>query len=489
MRGVRKHFGPTVALAGVDFSVAPGEIHALCGENGAGKSTLMKVLSGAIRPDEGELLLDARPFRPRNPLDARREGVMMVYQELSLAPHLTVEENILLGVEPAWLGLLRRRELRRRAAEALELLEHPEIRPNSRVLELPLPAQQLVEIARALALSSRVLVLDEPTSSLGRMDVERLFALIRRLRERGLGIVYISHFLEEVLETAGRFTVLRDGRTVGGGSLPGPRIEELVALMAGRRLMDLYPRSPRRPGEVVLEARELSGARLPRRASLELHRGEILGLAGLTGAGRSELLRALYGLEPVRSGRVRLGAYLGSFPPADRLAQGMGFASEDRKGEGLGVGLSVADNLTLPRLAPFGPLGLVFPRRQAAAAEHWVRELSVHCASVRDPVERLSGGNQQKVALARLLHSEVEVLLLDEPTRGIDVASKAQLYRLLDQLACAGKAILLTSSHLPELLGVCDRIAVLCRGRLGAARPVAEWDEQSLLLAAVGGAA
>ncbi|MHC4789374.1 MAG: sugar ABC transporter ATP-binding protein, partial [Planctomycetota bacterium] len=346
MHDVHKRFGATVALSGVSLAVAPGVVHALVGENGAGKSTLMKVLSGAIRPDAGTMRLDGAPFRPRNPLDARRAGVSMIYQELSLAPHLTVEENILLGMEPSSFGVIRRGEVRRRAADAIRFFEHPEIRPEVQVGRLTVAAQQLVEIARALAVGCRVLVLDEPTSSLTQQDVERLFELIARLRGEGHAIVYISHFLEEVKRVADRVTVLRDGEAVGTGDAD-LTIEQIVSMMVGRTVEDLYPRSKRTPGEVVLEVENLAGTRKPADASLEVRRGEVLGIAGLVGAGRTELIRALFGLEPVRSGRIRLGAFIGPASPARRWAQGVGILSEDRKEEGLALRLTVADNVTL----------------------------------------------------------------------------------------------------------------------------------------------
>jgi len=339
-----------------------------------------------------------------------------------------------------------------------------------------------------------VLVLDEPTSALGRDDARRLFTLIARLKEQGHAVVYISHFIEEVKEVADRFVVLRDGRTAGGGATAAASHDDIVALMVGRRADDLYARSPRTPGAPVLEVSGLE----PGGATFTLHRGEVLGLAGLVGAGRTELLRALFGLDPVRAGTVRVGLVAGPSSPAARWAQGMGFVSEDRKNEGLAVELSVADNLTLSRLGGLGPGPFVLPARRDRAAASWVERLGIRCRDVGQAVGQLSGGNQQKVALARLLHHDVDVIVLDEPTRGIDVGSKAQVYALVDALvagAGAGadgrppKAVLMASSHLPELLGLCDRIAVMHRGRLGAPRPVQEWDEHGLLLAASGGAA
>jgi len=486
MKGIAKRFGATAALRDVSFSVLSGQVHALVGENGAGKSTLMKVLSGALVPDSGAMHLCGRPFRPRNPMDARRAGVAMIYQELSLAPHLSVEENILLGLEHTSWGLVRARRSRAAALQALRRLGHSEISPEDRVGHLSVASQQLVEIARALAVSCRVLVLDEPTSSLNRDDSETLFRITRRLRDQGLAVVYISHFLEEVQRVADRYTVLRDGQTVGSGPVGRDSVEDIVRLMVGRQFKHLFPGSTRSPGSVALDVDRLSGIRLPADASFVLRRGEVLGIAGLVGAGRTDLLRSLYGLAPVKSGRIRLGVHTGPASPARRLRQGMGFLSEDRKGEGLAAGMSVSDNITLSCLGVFRRFGLLSPARQNATASRWGERLGIRCTGVTQSVSELSGGNQQKVALARLLQQDVDVLLLDEPTRGIDIASKAEVYRLADALAAQGKAILLVSSYLPELLGLCDRIAVMCRGTLGPARPVADVDEHELMLEATG---
>ena len=488
MRGIRKAFGATVALDGVGLEVAPGEVCALVGQNGAGKSTLMAILAGALAPDGGDMELDGAPYRPRSPLEARRAGVAMIYQELSLAPHLSVAENVVLGMEPARLGLMKWDQARERARRALAELGHAEIAPEAPVAALSVAGQQLVEIARALAVGCRVLVLDEPTSSLAQDDTARLFALLARLKAQGHAIVYISHFLEEVKQVADRFVVLRDGRNAGGGRTADASPREIVAMMAGSAVGEVYPRSARRRGEPVLEIAGLTPGSVP----LTLHRGEVVGLAGLLGAGRTWLLRSVFGLEPVRQGRVRVKAVEGFLSPARRWRQGVGFLSEDRKDEGLAVGLSIADNVTLSRLAGLGPGPLVLPGPQAAATARVIERLAVRCRGPRQAVRELSGGNQQKVALARLLHHDVDVFLLDEPTRGIDVSSKAQIYALVDALVAeAGegrpaRAVLLVSSYFPELLGLCDRIAVLCRRRLGPARPVAELDEHRLILEAAG---
>ncbi|MGB7157442.1 MAG: sugar ABC transporter ATP-binding protein, partial [Tepidisphaeraceae bacterium] len=368
---------------------------------------------------------------------------------------------------------------------ALARLGRSDIPPGVAAAALSVAQQQLVEIGRAVAIGSRVLVLDEPTSSLTQADVQRLFGLIDQLRDEGHAIVYISHFLEEVRRVSDHFTVLRDGRSVGSGVTKEVSTDRIVAMMVGREVTDLYPRSARKPGDVVLELSGLSSkAKKPRDASLQLRRGEVLGIAGLMGAGRTELLRAIFGLDAVRSGNLRLLAFHGSASPARRWRQGAGMLSEDRKAEGLALKLSIADNLTLSKLNRFGPIGWIFPRRQRAAAEDWVKRLGVRCRSAQQPIGQLSGGNQQKVAIARLLHHDVDVLLLDEPTRGIDVASKAQIYQLIDDLACRGKAVLMVSSYLPELLGTCDRIAVMSRGVLGPAHDVDKTDAQQLMLEA-----
>ncbi len=488
MHDVAKAFGPIRALDGVSIDVAAGEVLALVGENGAGKSTLMKVLSGAHRPDRGAMTLGGLPYSPRTPRDARRLGVAMIYQELTIAPHLTVEANVMLGRERTAFGLLRRREHRRVVSEALDLLEHPDIRPDMRAGRLSVGAQQLVEVARALVSDARVIVFDEPTSSLGERDAERLFEVIGRLRARGLAIVYISHFLEEVKRLADRYTVLRDGRTVANGPMAGTDLATIIAAMVGRELAEMFPRVPHEPGQPVLELADLAGQPLPRRVDLTLRRGEILGIAGLVGAGRTELLRAVFGLEPVRSGRVTVaGLADDGAGPRRRIGQGLGLLSEDRKGEGLALSQSIEDNLTYSALGRYAlPGGVLDQARRRTASEGWLRRLSIRASGARQPVGTLSGGNQQKVALGRLLHQEADVLLLDEPTRGIDVGSKSEIYRMIGELAAQGKAVLMVSSYLPELLGVCDRIAVMCRGVLSESRPAGRWTEHEIMRVATG---
>ncbi len=453
MTGISKSFGATTALKDVSFKVNAGEVCALVGQNGAGKSTLMSILSGAAQPDTGAMMLDGVVYRPRNPFEARQSGVAMIHQELSLAPDLSVEENIVLGMEPARCGIVRRAKMRAQAEDVLRQLHHSEISPTTPAGRLSVAEQQLVEIARALAVGCRVLVLDEPTSSIARADVERLFEIIGRLKVQGHAVVYISHFINEVKEVADRFAVLRDGWNAGGGDVRSATRKEIVEMMVGRSMEELYPRTRRNPGEAILDVAP----------GIQLHRGEVLGIAGLVGAGRTRLLRRLFGREP-------------------SWTRGVGMVSEDRKGEGLAMGMSVTDNLTLPRLT-----GWVNPSTQSAVAQRWIQNLAIRCHDHRQEISELSGGNQQKVALARLLYCDVDVLLLDEPTRGIDVGSKAQIYKLIDDLVAGGKAVLIVSSYFPELIGICDRIAVMHRGKLRAPRPVSEVDEHQLMMEACSG--
>jgi ribose transport system ATP-binding protein len=486
-RALRKSFAGTAALREVDLTAEAGEVHAVLGENGAGKSTLMKILAGALEPDGGSLRFGGARFAPESPAAAAAAGVAIVYQEPALCPHLSVAENICLGREPTRRGLFDRRAAEAAAAEALARLagEGHTIAPAALAGALSPGDRQLCAIARALGQrAARLLILDEPTSSLAAADAERLFAAVAKLRQDGLAILYISHFLEEVERVADRYTVLRDGASVHSGAMADTTLAALVRHMVGEDVavdVERAPRAAAEAGEPVLVLDGLAGVSKPTRASLSLARGEVLGVAGLVGSGRTELLRAIFGLDRVRSGSLRVGAFVGPASPAARLAQGVGLLSEDRKGEGLAAGMTVADNLTLSKLDGLGPAGLVLPSRQDAVARRFIERLSIKTSGPRQRVGDLSGGNQQKVALARLLHHEVDVFLLDEPTRGIDIKSRAEIYRLIEQAAARGAAVLMVSSYLPELLGACDRIAVMRRGQLGPAHRRADVDAHALL--------
>lgn len=492
LTNVHKRFGPTVALDGVSLELRKGEVHALIGENGAGKSTLMNVVAGSLRPDRGGMEIDGRPYVPSAPLDARLNGIALIHQELSLCPHLSVAENIMMGIESSRLGWLNRKSLHARTLEVLETFPHPEIRPETLVQDLSVAAKQIVEICRSIAARAQIILMDEPTSSLQRDDVKRLFGLIGKVRDEGLSVIYISHFLEEVREIADRFTILRDGQSVASGEIASVADEELITQMVGRPVQNLFPRRDRRSDEetnVVLEVRDLKSPPNLQNASFDLRRGQILGVAGLMGSGRTQLVRAIFGLDQAESGTIRLkGKALSARggAPAMRLLQGVGYLSEDRKGEGLGVTLSVADNVTLTRFSSCSRWGWLNLARQSRQAEVPTRALGVKARSVAQTVKTLSGGNQQKVALARLLHQDADVLLLDEPTRGIDIGSKVQVYETIARRAAANKAILMISSYLPELFGMCDALAVMSRGRLSAVRPVGEWTPESVMQAAIG---
>jgi ribose transport system ATP-binding protein len=485
---ISKRYGATVALDGVDLAIRAGEVHALLGENGAGKSTLMGILAGAVHADRGEMTLGGERYAPDSPHDARRRGVTLIHQELSLCPHLTVTENVLLGDETSRWGFVDRDAARARARALIAELPHPEIHPDKRVRDLSLPARQIVEICRALASDSRVLLMDEPTSSLQGGDVERLFALIRRLASRGIAIVYISHFLEEVRQIADRYTVIRDGASVATGDISGTTNEALIASMVGRPASGLFPARKRGVvGDVALSVRGLVSPPRLRNASFDLRRGEIFGIAGLLGSGRTELVRALFALDEPTAGTIN-GVPANRGSAAERVRQRVGYLSEDRKGEGLALPMSLADNLmaTRPALVP-GAGGMIDLSKQAERARHWIRELRIRATSPNQAVRALSGGNQQKVAIGRLLHQEAQVLLLDEPTRGVDVGSRSDVYDVIVQRAEAGCAVLVVSSYLPELFGLCDRLAVMCRGELSESRPIGEWTPESVLAVAISG--
>lgn len=491
--GLRKSYPGVRALQGVDFAVAPGEIRALLGKNGAGKSTLVKILSGAERPDAGTLHVGGRPVATFSPRHASTMGVATVHQELSLVPELDVAENILLGRWQRFqrAGCIDRRALRREAAEVLQEFG-VDLDPAAKVRQLSIAQQQLVEIARGLSLRPRVLILDEPTSSLCASEVDLLLAAVRALAARGVAIVYVSHRMDEIQRLAHGVTVLRDGQHIGSLPIARAPTTEIVRLMTGAATVpgeSAAAAPPAGVGRVALAVRALHTQDKLRGVSLQLREGEIVGLAGLLGAGRTELLRAIYGLDATTQGEVEVfGQRAAPRSPRAMLGLGVGLAPEDRKREGLVLGMGIAQNLVLSSLHKVAPRGFLSQRRQTRLAQEAVTRVSIKAASLETPARSLSGGNQQKVVLGQCLVAGVRVLLLDEPTRGVDIAAKEQIYALLRTLAAQGCAVLVASSEPEELLAVCDRLLLMRDGAIAAERPVAGAQLDDILALAMGGA-
>lgn len=491
LHNIHKTFGPVKALRGVSLSIEKGEVHAIIGENGAGKSTLMKILSGASQPDRGgKMKLLGQPYHPEDPAQGRNAGIAMIYQELNLARHLTIEENILLGMESTRWGFVRNQSAKIR--EALDWLEQYDLAPQMKVGDLSIGKKQMVEIARALVADSKIVIMDEPTSSLSAEDTQALFRVIRRLKEKGISVLYISHFLEEIKEICDRFTVLRDGETVATGEVSTTEIDTLITHMVGRSVEELYPAIPHQQGEVVLAVNGLRGTEdLPDGISFSLHRGEIMGIAGLVGAGRSETIRTIFGLDKAQNGKVKIAGHPSIsatwLNPRKALNQSLDLLSENRKEEGLALNMSISANITLSALHRYARMGFVRLKEEAAATEEWVKTMNIKCRDGSQAIQNLSGGNQQKACIARLLHHNSDIFFLDEPTRGIDVGSKAEIYRIIQELAAKGKAIVVVSSYLPELLGICDTLAVMHRGKLSQIRPLTNWPRQEVMRFATSG--
>ncbi|HSN55885.1 MAG TPA: sugar ABC transporter ATP-binding protein [Candidatus Sulfomarinibacteraceae bacterium] len=466
MSGIDKRFPGVQALASADLEVLPGEVHVLLGENGAGKSTLMKILCGQYEADAGEIIFYGSPVRPTGPLDAERQGLVMIHQELNLVPGLTVAENIFLGHEPTAGGIIADRRMAAGARDLLRRLRCA-IDPGLPVSELSVAEQQLVEIARALQRRARLLVMDEPSAALSDAEIEALFAVIRDLVGGGVPVIYISHRMPEIFAIGDRVTVMRDGRTVGTKRVASTEVSELIQMMVGRTVADRVPKRGVVLGGVVLEVDGLFGPRIPEPVSLSLREGEILGVAGLMGSGRTDLARAIFGADPTDGGTVTVaGRTLAGLGPAESIAAGMGFLTEDRKQQGLVLQCSVTENISLTSLDEVSRAGVIDLGAEVELARTEVDRLHIRVASLDQTIVNLSGGNQQKVVLARWLAARCRVLLFDEPTRGIDVGAKAEIYELIGELVARGVAVLLISSEMPELLGLADRIAVLHEGAL-----------------------
>lgn len=466
MQGIVKSFSGVPAIRGVDLDVSAGEVLALLGENGAGKSTLMKVLGGVYAPDQGVLKLDGREVAFRSPQEARAAGIAVIHQEFNLVPGLTATENIFLGQESSQAGFVSHREERRLAAELFRRLGAT-IDLDAPCSQLTTAHQQLVEIARALAREARIIVMDEPTAALTAAEVGRLFEIIRDLAKRGIAVIYISHRLDEIFALAHRVVVLRDGRNVG--TLPTAELgrTQLIEMMVGRELADEYPRRSVNLGPPRLVVTGLSRGRAVRDVSFTVRSGEILALAGLVGAGRTETLRLIFGGDARDAGEISLdGRHLDIRSPRDAIAAGIGLLTEDRKLQGLVLGQSVRDNFALPNLDTLSRYGFVDGRRERTAFGRHIETLRIKVSSQEQRAKHLSGGNQQKVVLAKWLERDCEVLFFDEPTRGIDVGARHEIYLLMNDLAARGKAIVMVSSELPEVLGMADRILVMHDGRI-----------------------
>ncbi len=485
--GVGKRYGGVPVLSGVDFSLRAGEVHALIGENGAGKSTLIKILSGGVVPDEGEIRVGGEATTFSAPVDARRRGVVTIFQELAIVPELTVAENIVLGAEPGYgpgRQIFSRKLANAAAADVLRRLVGDTIDPKARAESLSTAEKQLVEIARALALDAPVIIMDEPTASLSPREAGALIEIIKQLRDAGKAILFVSHRLNEVLDIADRITVLRGGQRIDTFPAKDVGVDRLIELMIGRAAATLYPARSDAIGDPVLEVRGLTRAPSFQDVSFTLRRGEVLGFAGLVGAGRTEIMRAIFGLDRPQSGEIVLDGKVVRFDaPSEAIRHGLGFVTEDRKDDGLVLTLAGRENLVLA--APGKVASAVVVRRGVirTVTDKLRQALNIR-GSLDIPVAGLSGGNQQKVVLGRWMLAQSRILILDEPTRGIDVGAKAEVYRLIHQLAADGAAILMVSSELPELMNVAHRIIVVSGGKIEAELNADAFDEKEILRAA-----
>lgn len=489
MRHISKQYPGVRALDDVSLTVYPGEVHALLGENGAGKSTLMKILAGAQPRDSGEILLYGQPVVIDSPHRAMELGIAIIYQEFNLVPYLSAGENIFLGREPraALPGFVDFKALYRTAQEILDRLG---VRIDARtpVNQLSVAQQQMVEIAKAASQRARILVMDEPSATLTDHELQALFQLIRQLRDEGVSILYISHRLEEIFEICDRATILRDGRWIATRAVSDLTREEIIRLMVGRELKEAIPKVVVEPGPPALAVKHLNRAGVLHDVSLHVCKGEIVGLAGLVGAGRTETARAIFGADPIDSGTIEVfGQPVIIRSPQDAIRHGIGLVTEDRKQQGLVLGMAVRENTTLANLSALSSLGFIRRNVERQVAERYRENLAIKTPSIEQTVQNLSGGNQQKVVLAKWLFTGSKILIFDEPTRGIDVGAKSEIYRLMNELAAQGVAILMISSELPEVLGMSDRILVMHEGRIAGELSRAEATQEKIMHLATGG--
>ncbi|HHY46518.1 MAG TPA: sugar ABC transporter ATP-binding protein [Firmicutes bacterium] len=491
MVGITKEFPGVKALKGVDFELRAGEVHVLVGENGAGKSTLMKILSGVYRPDSGRILINGKEVQITSPRKAQESGIATIYQEFNLIPYLSIVQNIFLGRELMTNTAIPRMNYREMRVKAKELLDSLgiQISPDTLVKDLSMAQRQMIEVAKALSLEARILIMDEPTSALTSREIEHLFDIVRALKASGMGIIYISHRLEEIERIGDRVTVLRDGEVIGTKDVSGLSTEELITMMVGREIGDLFPRERVSKGEVALKVEHLSRRNVVKDVSLEVHYGEIVGLAGLVGSGRTELARLIFGADRFDHGEIVISGrrVKGDHNPSASVRSGLSFLPEDRKEQGLCLSLSVANNVILASLRRLFPHRITSPRREMNVTLDYVRKLRIAIPSPFRAVKSLSGGNQQKVVLAKWLCTQSKVFIFDEPTRGIDVAAKAEIHGLMNELAEQGAAILMISSELPEILGMSDRIYVMHEGRIVKEFTRDEATQEEILRYAMGG--
>jgi ribose transport system ATP-binding protein/rhamnose transport system ATP-binding protein len=482
LRDAAKTYGPIRALHGVTLELRAGEVMCLAGENGAGKSTLIKILTGAIRRDGGEYTIDGEDVGNPTPAQARDAGIGVVYQELSLLPDLSVGENLLMGQLPARRGITRPRELRKQARAMLERVGLDWLDPDTEVGTLSLAVQQLVEISKVLGASPRVLIFDEPTTALSEAETKALLARIHQLRDEGHAVMYVTHHLEEMFEIGDRVTILRDGGFVTAAPMKDFDQDSLIASMVGRKIESLYPASNRTIGEPRLRVRGLKPAGVDKPIDFEVRAGEIVGVAGLLGSGRSELLRAIFGADPVAGGEVTVdGRKVSHGNPRSAVQAGMGLLSEDRKRLGLLLELSIRENASLANLDEISRFWLVDKKRERGVVDQYLGGLRLRAGSWEQPVSSLSGGNQQKVLLARWLATKAKVLMFDEPTKGVDVGAKAEIYKVIGDLAAEGLGVVVVSSYLPEVLGLADRVLVMREGSVAGEVPAAGATEEDVL--------
>lgn len=487
MLGVTKTFSKVTALDHVNLRVKKGETHALIGENGAGKSTLMKVLSGVYKPDAGTIKINGEEAAIKNPKDAIAKGVSIIYQELSLVPELNAIKNIMLGQERSKAGFINFKEENEIAIKYLDYVSHGAFDYKTPVKNLSVAQQQMVDIAKSLSYNSNIIVMDEPTDSLTNNEIEVLFQIVRQLKKDGITVIYISHRLEELFILCDRVTVLRDGQYVADENIPDIDKDWLISKMIGRDLKDTFPPRHRQTGnETVLEVEGLTGERY-RNISFQLKKGEILGFTGLVGAGRTEVLRGIFGADKVQSGSIKImGEPAKIKGPNDAVKYGLGFATEDRKAQGLFLNQDIKNNITMPALDRVSKGGFVNKKKDLSLADKYFKDLKVVSPDMDKVCKFLSGGNQQKVVLAKWLASECKILFLDEPTRGIDVGAKYEIYLLMDRLVQEGVSIIMISSEMPEVMGVADRVLVMHEGNMSGELSYEEFSEESIMKLASG---